>query len=73
MVWSALAIFSHSFEASRDAGGAAWRYEVPVGVQDFKVNGLSELIPTITDLDTPLAVCSPDPVGAEDKASATAL
>src|SRR5215472_2725181 len=42
-----------SFEATRDARGAARPNQVAGGVEDFKLNCIGELVRVVTDLDGP--------------------
>ena len=45
--------FPHSFEATRDARGAACHNQLTVGVEDLKRNRIGELVRVVTDLDNP--------------------
>ena len=63
--------FLHSFEATRDARGAARHNHVTVVVEDFKRNCIGELVRVVTDLNAPvsLCVCIQAPAELKTKAS----
>src|SRR5262249_62344923 len=61
--------FQHSFEATTGTCAAAPHNDVTVGVEDFKRNGIGELVRVATEFDSPRKpVCLyPGSGGTEDK------